>query len=180
MAGASGQGDDGQKPFLAVPATDPLRDDLGHGIVTSALTCHLCGHLKQCHSQEEAGKAQIVASPAAAAAVGTGPPASARNPLRPQTPHPQELHWRPASLRPLAPGCLRGGSALCSMPPASCPELRPGSCSALPRAHVWALPRCIHSLLTSTGEGPLVRPAKCLPWRHGQAGRVLKDSGTLE
>ncbi|XP_042095916.1 interleukin-4 receptor subunit alpha isoform X5 [Ovis aries] len=58
------KGDDGQKPFFApVPATDPLRDDLGNGIVYSALTCHLCGHLKQCHSQEEAGKAQIVASP---------------------------------------------------------------------------------------------------------------------
>lgn len=58
------KGDDGQKPlFTLVPATDPLRDDAGNGIVYSALTCHLCGHLKQCHGQEEAGKAQIVASP---------------------------------------------------------------------------------------------------------------------
>ena len=58
------KGDDGQKSLFApVPATDPLRDDLSNGIVYSALTCHLCGHLKQCHGQEEAGKAQIVASP---------------------------------------------------------------------------------------------------------------------
>ncbi|XP_061257462.1 interleukin-4 receptor subunit alpha [Bos javanicus] len=58
------KGDDGQKPLFApVPVTDPLRDDLGNGIIYSALTCHLCGHLKQCHGQEEAGKAQIVASP---------------------------------------------------------------------------------------------------------------------
>ncbi|XP_070317171.1 interleukin-4 receptor subunit alpha isoform X1 [Odocoileus virginianus] len=58
------KGGDGQKSLFApVPATDPLRDDLGNGIVYSALTCHLCGHLKQCHGQEEAGKAQTVASP---------------------------------------------------------------------------------------------------------------------
>ncbi|XP_012413955.1 interleukin-4 receptor subunit alpha [Trichechus manatus latirostris] len=58
------KGEDGQKPPLpSEQATDPLRDDLGSGIVYSALTCHLCGHLKQCHSQEEHGEAYTVAGP---------------------------------------------------------------------------------------------------------------------
>lgn len=42
--------------------TEPLRDELASAVVYSALTCHLCGHLKQCHGQEERGKAPIVAS----------------------------------------------------------------------------------------------------------------------
>ncbi|XP_076798430.1 interleukin-4 receptor subunit alpha isoform X2 [Arvicanthis niloticus] len=41
----------------------PFGDDLGLGIVYSSLTCHLCGRLKQHHSQEESGQSHIVASP---------------------------------------------------------------------------------------------------------------------
>ncbi|XP_036158950.1 interleukin-4 receptor subunit alpha-like isoform X2 [Myotis myotis] len=56
------QGKDSQKHLLALEqATAPLGDDLGSGIVYSALTCHLCGHLKQCHGQEERGEAHGVA-----------------------------------------------------------------------------------------------------------------------
>ncbi|XP_036165099.1 interleukin-4 receptor subunit alpha-like isoform X2 [Myotis myotis] len=56
------QGKDSQKHLLALEqATAPLGDDLGSGIVYSALTCHLCGHLKQCHGQEERGEAHSVA-----------------------------------------------------------------------------------------------------------------------
>ncbi|XP_070269515.1 interleukin-4 receptor subunit alpha-like [Myotis yumanensis] len=55
-------GEDSQKRPLALEqATAPLGDDLGSGIVYSALTCHLCGHLKQCHGQEERGEAHGVA-----------------------------------------------------------------------------------------------------------------------
>ncbi|EPY79530.1 interleukin-4 receptor subunit alpha isoform X1 [Camelus ferus] len=60
------KGEDGQKPLHSPEqAPDPLRDenDLGSGIVYSALTCHLCGHLKQCHGQEERGKTHVMASP---------------------------------------------------------------------------------------------------------------------
>ncbi|KAM5198047.1 interleukin-4 receptor subunit alpha isoform 1-T3 [Hipposideros larvatus] len=58
------KGEDSQKPRLPPEeATDPLRDDLGSGIVYSALTCHLCGQLKQCHGPEERGKAHVVATP---------------------------------------------------------------------------------------------------------------------
>lgn len=59
---ATGEGS--QKPRLSLgQATGPLRDDLGSGIVYSALTCHLCGHLKQCRGQEERGEAHVEASP---------------------------------------------------------------------------------------------------------------------
>ncbi|XP_006105003.1 interleukin-4 receptor subunit alpha isoform X1 [Myotis lucifugus] len=55
-------GEDSQKRPLALEqAMAPLGDDLGSGIVYSALTCHLCGHLKQCHGQEERGEAHGVA-----------------------------------------------------------------------------------------------------------------------
>ncbi|XP_076997583.1 interleukin-4 receptor subunit alpha [Tamandua tetradactyla] len=52
------KGEDSQKPPpCPEQAVDPLADDLGGSIVYSALTCHLCGHLKQCHGQEERGEA---------------------------------------------------------------------------------------------------------------------------
>ncbi|XP_055994917.1 interleukin-4 receptor subunit alpha [Sorex fumeus] len=41
---------------------EPLRGELGGAVVYSALTCHLCGHLKQCHGQEDRSKAPVVAS----------------------------------------------------------------------------------------------------------------------
>ncbi|XP_041605571.1 interleukin-4 receptor subunit alpha isoform X1 [Vulpes lagopus] len=60
----AGKEEDSRKTLLAPEqATDPLRDDLASSIVYSALTCHLCGHLKQWHDQEERGKAHIVPSP---------------------------------------------------------------------------------------------------------------------
>nr|XP_019573644.1 PREDICTED: interleukin-4 receptor subunit alpha isoform X1 [Rhinolophus sinicus]XP_019573646.1 PREDICTED: interleukin-4 receptor subunit alpha isoform X1 [Rhinolophus sinicus]XP_019573647.1 PREDICTED: interleukin-4 receptor subunit alpha isoform X1 [Rhinolophus sinicus]XP_019573648.1 PREDICTED: interleukin-4 receptor subunit alpha isoform X1 [Rhinolophus sinicus]XP_019573649.1 PREDICTED: interleukin-4 receptor subunit alpha isoform X1 [Rhinolophus sinicus] len=58
------KGENGQKPPLPPEeAPDPVRDDLGSGFVYSALTCHLCGQLKQCHGLEERGKAHVVATP---------------------------------------------------------------------------------------------------------------------
>ncbi|KAM5329310.1 interleukin-4 receptor subunit alpha-like isoform 1-T6 [Glossophaga mutica] len=77
------KGEDHQKPLLSLELTaDPLRDDLGSGIVYSALTCHLCGHLKQCDSQEEHGQAHVVSSPCCGCRCGdrSEPPVS---PLRP-------------------------------------------------------------------------------------------------
>ncbi|XP_032183205.1 interleukin-4 receptor subunit alpha isoform X1 [Mustela erminea] len=60
----AGKAGDRCKTLLAPePATDALRDDLAGSIVYSALTCHLCGHLKQWHGQEERGKAHAVPSP---------------------------------------------------------------------------------------------------------------------
>ncbi|XP_036134718.1 interleukin-4 receptor subunit alpha-like [Molossus molossus] len=57
------KGEDSQKPPLSrEQASGPLGDDLGSGIVYSALTCHLCGHLKQCHGQEERGEAHAEAT----------------------------------------------------------------------------------------------------------------------
>ncbi|XP_006896695.1 PREDICTED: interleukin-4 receptor subunit alpha [Elephantulus edwardii] len=57
------KGEDSHKPPLSPePVMDPLVDDLGSGIVYSTLTCHLCGHLKQCHGQEERGEAHTVAN----------------------------------------------------------------------------------------------------------------------
>ncbi|XP_054991569.1 interleukin-4 receptor subunit alpha [Sorex araneus] len=47
---------------LPEPDPEPLRGELGGGVVYSALTCHLCGHLKQCHGQEDRAKAPVVAS----------------------------------------------------------------------------------------------------------------------
>nr|XP_008526631.1 PREDICTED: interleukin-4 receptor subunit alpha isoform X1 [Equus przewalskii]XP_008526632.1 PREDICTED: interleukin-4 receptor subunit alpha isoform X1 [Equus przewalskii]XP_008526633.1 PREDICTED: interleukin-4 receptor subunit alpha isoform X1 [Equus przewalskii]XP_008526634.1 PREDICTED: interleukin-4 receptor subunit alpha isoform X1 [Equus przewalskii]XP_008526635.1 PREDICTED: interleukin-4 receptor subunit alpha isoform X1 [Equus przewalskii] len=73
------KGEDPRKPLLsAQQATDSLRDDLGSGIVYSALTCHLCGHLKQCHGQEEHGEAHTVASPCCGCCCGdrSSPPVS--------------------------------------------------------------------------------------------------------
>ncbi|XP_012500459.1 PREDICTED: interleukin-4 receptor subunit alpha isoform X1 [Propithecus coquereli] len=71
---AGAKGEDKQKPPLSLEqATDPLGDDLGSGIVYSALTCHLCGHLKQCHGQEEGGQAQAVASPCCGCCCGDSP-----------------------------------------------------------------------------------------------------------
>ncbi|XP_053527522.1 interleukin-4 receptor subunit alpha isoform X2 [Artibeus jamaicensis] len=58
------KGEDHQKALLSLElTTDPLGDDLGSGIVYSAVTCHLCGHLKWCDSQEEHGQAHVVSSP---------------------------------------------------------------------------------------------------------------------
>lgn len=57
------KGEDHQKAPLSLELTiDPLGDDLGSGIVYSAVTCHLCGHLKWCDSQEEHGQAHVVSS----------------------------------------------------------------------------------------------------------------------
>ncbi|XP_036772781.2 interleukin-4 receptor subunit alpha isoform X1 [Manis pentadactyla] len=81
------KGEDSQKALLCPePATEPLRDDLGSGIVYSALTCHLCGHLKQCHGQEEHGEA-ILASGCCGCCCGdrSSPPVS---PLRALDPLP--------------------------------------------------------------------------------------------
>uniref|UniRef100_A0A8C2LP54 Interleukin 4 receptor, alpha n=1 Tax=Cricetulus griseus TaxID=10029 RepID=A0A8C2LP54_CRIGR len=63
---------------LKVPPADQVTklfgDDLGFGIVYSSLTCHLCGHLKQHHSQEEGGQIHIVASPCCGCCCGDIPP----------------------------------------------------------------------------------------------------------
>ncbi|XP_049759007.1 interleukin-4 receptor subunit alpha isoform X1 [Elephas maximus indicus] len=99
------KGEDSQKPLLPTEqAMDPLRDDLGSGIVYSALTCHLCGHLKQCHSQEEHGEAHAVAGPCCGCCCGdrSSPLVS---PLRAPDPLPGELQLEanlsPACLAPL-------------------------------------------------------------------------------
>lgn len=99
------KGEDSQKPPLSLEqATDPLRDDPGSGIVYSALTCHLCGHLKQCHGQEERGKAHVVASPCCGCCCGdrSSPPLS---PLRNSNPLPDgvppEASLISASLAPM-------------------------------------------------------------------------------
>ncbi|XP_052055680.1 interleukin-4 receptor subunit alpha isoform X2 [Apodemus sylvaticus] len=57
------KGDFQKAPPPADQVPKPFGDDLGLGIVYSSLTCHLCGHLKQHHSQEEGGQSHIVASP---------------------------------------------------------------------------------------------------------------------
>ncbi|XP_059934129.1 interleukin-4 receptor subunit alpha isoform X2 [Mesoplodon densirostris] len=99
------KGKDSQKPPLSPePTTDPLRDDLGNGIVYSALTCHLCGHLKQCHGQEERDKAHIEASPCCGCCRGDGssPPVSPLRALDTQPGGvPLEASLSPASLAPL-------------------------------------------------------------------------------
>ncbi|XP_062955807.1 interleukin-4 receptor subunit alpha [Cynocephalus volans] len=99
------KGEDRQKPpFAPEQVTDPLRDDLGSGIVYSALTCHLCGHLKQCHGQEEGGQAHVMASPCCGCCCGdrSSPP---RSPLRAPDPFPGgvplEASLSPALLVPL-------------------------------------------------------------------------------
>ncbi|XP_036923163.1 interleukin-4 receptor subunit alpha isoform X2 [Sturnira hondurensis] len=76
------KGEDHQKALLSLElTTDPLGDDLGSGIVYSAVTCHLCGHLKWCDSQEEHGQAHVVSSPCCGCRCGdrSEPPVS---PLR--------------------------------------------------------------------------------------------------
>ncbi|XP_016078148.1 PREDICTED: interleukin-4 receptor subunit alpha-like [Miniopterus natalensis] len=93
------KGEDSQKhPLSLEQATDPLRDDLGSGIVYSALNCHLCGHLKQRHGQEECDEAHIVATPCCGCCCGdrSEPPA---NPLSGGVP--LEVSLPPASLVPL-------------------------------------------------------------------------------
>ncbi|XP_005405194.1 PREDICTED: interleukin-4 receptor subunit alpha [Chinchilla lanigera] len=94
--------EDRQKPLVPPQeATTPLRDDLASGIVYSALTCHLCGHLKQCHGQEEAGQAQLVPSPCCGCCCGdrSSPPGAPPGALEPAPAEPP-LH---ASLRPASP-----------------------------------------------------------------------------
>lgn len=73
------KGEDCQKPPATLGrAADALRDDLASGIIYSALTCHLCGHLKQCHGQEEQGEAHAVAAPCCGCRCGdrSSPPVS--------------------------------------------------------------------------------------------------------
>lgn len=99
------KGEDSQKPPRSLEqAADPLRDDLGSGIVYSALTCHLCGQLKQCPGQEERGKAHTVASPCCGCCPGDGA-AALVSPLRAPEPLPGGLPWEAsfltASLAPL-------------------------------------------------------------------------------
>ncbi|XP_037670692.1 interleukin-4 receptor subunit alpha isoform X2 [Choloepus didactylus] len=96
--------EDSQKPLPSLEqAVDPLGDDLGCGIVYSALTCHLCGHLKQCHGQEERGKA-LVASPCCGCCCGDRSPPLV-SPLWAQDPllgtGPREASLSPVSLAPL-------------------------------------------------------------------------------
>ncbi|XP_045631192.1 interleukin-4 receptor subunit alpha isoform X2 [Ursus americanus] len=69
-----GKGGDSHKTLLAPEqATDAFRDDPAGSIVYSALTCHLCGHLKQWHGQEERGQAQMVPSPCCGCCCGDRP-----------------------------------------------------------------------------------------------------------
>nr|XP_058142140.1 interleukin-4 receptor subunit alpha isoform X1 [Dasypus novemcinctus] len=98
------KGEDSQKPPpSAEQAADPLGDDLGGSIVYSALTCHLCGHLKQCHGQEEHGEAPV-AGPCCGCCCGdrASPLVS---PLRAPGPRLGAAPWQPglspASLAPL-------------------------------------------------------------------------------
>lgn len=62
----------------APPPTDqvpsPFGDDLSFGIVYSSLTCHLCGHLKQHHSQDEGGQIHVIASPCCGCCCGDRSP----------------------------------------------------------------------------------------------------------
>lgn len=68
----------GGDKLKAPPPTDqvlsPFGDDLSLGIVYSSLTCHLCGHLKQHHSQEEGGQIHMVASPCCGCCCGDRSP----------------------------------------------------------------------------------------------------------
>ncbi|XP_038186102.1 interleukin-4 receptor subunit alpha [Arvicola amphibius] len=68
----------GSDKLKAPPPTDqvpsPFGDDLSLGIVYSSLTCHLCGHLKQHHSQEEGGQIHMVASPCCGCCCGDRSP----------------------------------------------------------------------------------------------------------
>ncbi|XP_029802299.1 interleukin-4 receptor subunit alpha [Suricata suricatta] len=101
----TGKADSSHKSLLALELTaDLLGDDLASGIVYSALTCHLCGHLKQCHGQEERGEA-AVASPCCGCCCGDrssplGSPLRVPDPL--PTGVPLEAGLSLASLAPLA------------------------------------------------------------------------------
>ncbi|XP_006980429.1 interleukin-4 receptor subunit alpha [Peromyscus maniculatus bairdii] len=67
-------GDRLKAPPPADQVPKPFGDDLGLGIVYSSLTCHLCGHLKQHHSQEEGGQIHVVASPCCGCCCGDRSP----------------------------------------------------------------------------------------------------------
>ncbi|XP_030157301.1 interleukin-4 receptor subunit alpha isoform X2 [Lynx canadensis] len=115
----AGKAQDSHKtPPAPEQAADPLRDDLASGIVYSALTCHLCGHLKQCHGQEEGGEAHPVASPCCGCCCGdrSSPLVS---PLRAPDPLPGGVPLE-ASLSPASPAPLavseEGPSSLCFQP----------------------------------------------------------------
>ncbi|KAM6155911.1 interleukin-4 receptor subunit alpha [Rhynchocyon petersi] len=104
------KGEDSQKPPLSSESvTDPLMDDLGSGVVYSTLTCHLCGHLKQCHGQEERGDGYPVASSCCGCCCGDRSSPSV-SPLR-------DFQLQ-ASLSPASPAPLgvSGGSKLSSQP----------------------------------------------------------------
>lgn len=115
----AGKAQDSHKtPPAPEQAADPLQDDLASGIVYSALTCHLCGHLKQCHGQEEGGEAHPVASPCCGCCCGdrSSPLVS---PLRAPDPLPGGVPLE-ASLSPASPAPLavseEGPSSLCFQP----------------------------------------------------------------
>ncbi|XP_027467010.1 interleukin-4 receptor subunit alpha isoform X1 [Zalophus californianus] len=115
----AGKEGDSHKTLLAPEqATDTLRDDLAGSIVYSALTCHLCGHLKQWHSQEERGKAHVVPSPCCGCCRDQSSPLV--SPLRaPDTlpgGAPLEASLSPASLAPL--GISEEGKPSLSFQPA--------------------------------------------------------------
>ncbi|XP_039113459.1 interleukin-4 receptor subunit alpha isoform X1 [Hyaena hyaena] len=129
---------------LLAPELDvgPLGDDLASGIVYSALTCHLCGHLKQCHGQEERGEA-AVASPCCGCCCGDrssplGSPLRAPDPLPAGVP--LEAGLSPASLVPLA--VLEEGTPSLFLQPA--PSRAPSS-GQTPRrlAELFPEPTCV-------------------------------------
>ncbi|XP_069342886.1 interleukin-4 receptor subunit alpha isoform X1 [Eulemur rufifrons] len=111
---------DKQKPQLSLEQdTEPLGDDLGSGIVYSALTCHLCGHLKQCHGQEEGGQAHAVTSPCCGCCCGdrSSPPVSPQKAPGPSPGGvPLEASLSLASLAPL--GISGEGKSSLSLHPA--------------------------------------------------------------
>ncbi|XP_020037563.2 interleukin-4 receptor subunit alpha [Castor canadensis] len=115
------KGEDRQKPTLTLEqAPESPQDDLGSGIVYSALTCHLCGRLKQCHSQKESGQAHAVASPCCGCccrdrASLLGSPVGTPNPTSGGLLSAANL--TPASLVPL--GVSTEGKALLSCQPTS-------------------------------------------------------------
>ncbi|XP_047389150.1 interleukin-4 receptor subunit alpha [Sciurus carolinensis] len=140
------KGEDGRKPPLPPQQdTDALRDDLGSGIVYSALTCHLCGHLRQRHSQERGGQAQAVVSPCCGCHCGdrSSPPGSPGGAWNPGPGGlPLEASLAPAARGP--PGASdESKSSLSFQPP------RPASCSAQSPGQA---PRVLG--LVSTGPSP--------------------------
>ncbi|KAG8513540.1 Interleukin-4 receptor subunit alpha, partial [Galemys pyrenaicus] len=120
------KGEHSQKPPCAPEqAADPLREDLGSGIIYSALTCHLCGHLKQCHGQEERADAHVVAAPCCGCCCGDrcSPPLS---PLRALDSLagglPLEAGLSSASLAPLGVSAEGKPSPLCQAAPGRAPS----------------------------------------------------------